>query len=255
MKVISFFNRKGGTGKTSLSFMFARYIAASKNKVIFLDLDPQRTATNNFIRFSDITKNDIIEKNIFEVLLDKKSISGCKLSIDSFTDILAGSYDLSEIQATASPFCIQDIKENVKDDYDYMIIDNAPNFSNIIQAAIVAADLVIIPTLPALEDVEQAHWTLDRVRKVNRQAECKILMNQFNFDRFGKLVSEILEAYEPIFKDDLLKFAIPDSQKIRAYTATGEKITNAKNKESILDNFSNLYNYVSGQSIPALIEF
>ena len=255
MKTVSFFNRKGGVGKTALSFMFARYVAAAGNKVIFIDLDPQRTATNHFLRCSDIAKKDILERNIFEVLLDRKSVAACLLSVDTNTDLLAGTYDLAEIQATASPFCIQDVQTVTKDDYDYMILDNAPNFSNIIQASIVAADAVIIPTLPALEDVEQAHWTLDRVRKINRAADVRVLLNQFSYDRFGSMIDDILTAYRPIFGESLFDFAIPQSQKIRAYTATCEHVTTAKSKAAILDGFAALYSYIAGANVPALVDF
>lgn len=244
MKTIVFFNRKGGTGKTSLSFMFSRYLSAAGHKTVFIDADPQRTATGNFTRLYDIPRETIQDKNLFFVLLDKQTAQDALIQIDDNTRLIAGSYDIAEIQSSTSPHGITDITANL--DADYCVIDNAPNFSALISAALSGADTVVIPTLPAYEDLEQSAWSLKRARKVNRTATIKILLNQCTVDGIGGLSKELLEFFQPEIGAELITgFSIPQSKYVRAYTATGERITSAKAKNKLLKSFTSLYSLIT----------
>lgn len=236
MKTICFFNRKGGAGKTSLSFLFARFLAASGKKVLFLDLDPQRTATNHFSRLEGIDRETYKDKNAFPVLMGKTSIEEAIIKTPDNIDLLPGSYDLAEIQATISPFAVAEILKPVKKNYDYCIQDHAPNWSNLIQAGIISADTVLIPSLPAIEDLEQTEWSFNKTKSTNPKADVKIIMNQLS--KPGRLERELLDHFQPSFNGSLLETYIPATGLIRRYTATGEKITTAKAKTDFLNKFS-----------------
>ena len=238
MKIASIYNRKGGTGKSSLCFLAARYLAKAGRRTLAVDLDPQRTITNHFARLENLDGEKAKNKNAFTVLMEKDAIYEARQEIGDNLDLLPGSYDLSEIQSNLPVYAVRDALEHVLDEYDYCLLDNAPNWTALIQASLFAAGLVVIPTLPAAEDLEQAEWSLIRAAKVSR-AERRIVLNQHNGERAGKRVRELMEYYGPVFNSFLLESWIPSSSLVRRYTGTGEELNQAaKNKADFMERFA-----------------
>ncbi|MBK9498706.1 MAG: AAA family ATPase [Leptospiraceae bacterium] len=242
MKTISYYNRKGGVGKTTVSFLFSRFLISAGKKVLILDLDPQKSLTSHFTRLHKIDRKRLKEQNAFTVLLGKDDINEAIIQIDSekFSNcyILPGSFDLSDIQGNISILSVKNALKQLKIKFDYCIIDLSPNFSTLIQAALVSSDLIIIPSLPAIEDMEQADWTYKKIETVCG-ADRKILLNQFKHDKPGKLEKEVMDFYIPSFNGHCLKHSIPPSGLIRRYTQTGESITSsAKAKVSFMESFA-----------------
>lgn len=252
MKTISFYNRKGGVGKTTISFLFSRFLAAANKKILILDLDPQKSLTSHFARLHKMDRKILKEQNAFSVLLGKDNINDtiAQIDKDKFSNcyLLPGSFDLSDIQGNISILSVKNSLKQLKIKFDYCIIDLSPNFSTLIQAALVASDLIIIPSLPAIEDMEQADWTYKKIETVC-DAERKILLNQFKFDKPGKLEKEVMDFYIPTFNGHCLKYSIPPSGLIRRYTQTGESITLlAKSKVSFMENFTSFVKEVTKEN-------
>jgi chromosome partitioning protein len=247
MKTISFFNRKGGPGKTSLSFLFARFLAAAAARVLFIDTDPQRTATNHFARLERIKRQEYLDKNIFNVLLDRQGIRDAIIKAGNVS-LLASSFDLSEIVASTSAFAIKNILDELQKDYDYCIIDHGPNFSQLNESGLFASDIIVIPTLPDVEGLEQTEWSIKKIARVAPDAKMKIIINQFKGEHPGKLERELLEMFGPVLDGKLLNSSIPATKLIRRYTATGEQINDtAKGKAAFLDKFTEFVNEVTGK--------
>jgi len=244
MKIISFYNRKGGAGKTSLSFLFAHYLSAINKDVLFVDLDPQITATNHFARLNRISRNQFAEKNAFNVLMDKMTAADVIIQAGQIS-LLPGSMDLSEIQSNVSPFAIKEMLKPLQ--YDYCIIDHAPNWSALIQSALFASDLIIIPSQPAVEEFEQAEWTYKRASKVS-EADKKIILNRSGSGKPGRIEKQLLIDYNPRLNGAILKTSIPESNLVRRYTSTGEKITTAKSKQKFLSAFSQFVGEAIGEN-------
>ena len=246
MKTISFYNRKGGVGKTILSFMFARFLSTTGKKVLFLDLDPQRTATNHFARIEDIDRKEYLEKNCFDVLRNVKNIKDSLIQAGEVS-LLAGNYDLSELMFDQQR--IKDILTECENDFDYCIIDNAPNYTLIHQSMIHASDIIIIPTLADHENLEQTAWTSNRVTKVKPDIEKRILLNQYNLEKPVKKEKEYLEQFLPLFENIVLPVSIPEKKDIvRSYSARNEKVTTAKSKQLFLNNFTQFVNTVTNNN-------
>lgn len=112
-KIISFLNQKGGVGKTTLSSNIATAIASSSVKVLLVDADPQGSLRD---------WNDANNGKFIPVIgLDRETLP---------KDIMG-----------------------IKQSYDYIIIDGAPQSSKLAAAATKASDLVIIPVTPSPYDV------------------------------------------------------------------------------------------------------
>jgi len=253
MKTISFFNRKGGVGKTSISFLFSRYLANTGHRVLQLDLDPQRTLTNHFLRLEGIKLSNLQDKTIFEVILEKIGINEAIIKSKHLSvSIIPGSFDLSEIQSNISNFAIKDILEPIRNDFDYCICDNAPNWSSLIQSSLFISDKIIIPTLCAIEDFEQTQWSLSKTKKVT-DAERNILLNQFNGEKISRNDQELLDLFSEVFEGHLLKSSIPNSNLVRRYTLRGENITDAKGKAKFLSHFTSFVNEIIGKEVKATV--
>jgi len=249
MKIISFFNRKGGVGKTSISFLFGRYLANTNNRVLLLDLDPQRTLTNHFLRLEGTEPTRLKDKTVFEVLLEKIKIHEAIIqSKQNSLSILPGSFDLSEIQSNISNYAIKDILGPVNNDFDYCICDNAPNWSALIQSSLFISDKIIIPTLCSIEDFEQTQWSLAKIKKAT-DAERMIVLNQFNIDKISKNDQELLSLFNGVFEDCLLKSSILSSGLVRRYTLRGENITDAKGKAKFLNHFTRFVNEITDKKV------
>lgn len=245
MKTISFYNRKGGTGKTSLSVLFAKYLSAAGYHVLYIDLDPQKTATNIFSRLDGIPRKVFLDNNIFNVF--RKTQEG-KKAITDITDrlhVIGSHFDLMLLQSTIIQNEIKDIIKSFKS-YDYIIMDFGPNYNNLTMAGIYATDLLVIPTAIDTENLEQTEWTFRTAQRINTQIKCKVVINRCKAKR-SKLDLEILDNFRPFFQEHLLESFIPETPLFRRYMDTGERITDtAKNKTALKSYFKSFVREVTG---------
>ena len=145
-KIIAFANQKGGVGKTTTCINLAAYVAAMGNKVLVLDLDPQGNATSGLgiDKESDMrTIYDLIsgDSNIDEVIQETLVED---LDIIPSTVDLAGA-EIDMVQMPQREKILKGILEQVKDRYDFIMIDCPPSLGLITVNALTACNSVIIP--------------------------------------------------------------------------------------------------------------
>ena len=241
IRIVSFYNRKGGVGKSSLCFLTARYLARTGQRVLVLDLDPQKTISSHFMRLEGFRHEPGRDPDAFSLMLDKHAVYEAAVDVKENIRLVPGSYDMSEIQSNVSVFRVQEALDPASEEYDFCLIDNAPNWSALIQSALFASGLIVIPALPAIEDMEQAQWSLIRAAKVSKGVR-RIVLNQHSA-RPGRVVRTLLRHYEPYFRDFLLESWIPQSGLVRRYTGTGEEINSfARSKRAFMKCFSAFVN-------------
>lgn len=137
MKTITVWNRKGGVGKTTLSFNLASCLATEhQKKVLGIDLDEQMNFSLMLEKGTGRTKADIVK-------LAKDNFKDMKKAVykGKNVDYIRGSHAKAYVQT------INGLYEGLKSlrDYDYVIIDCPASFSHIVQSAIYAADFVLVP--------------------------------------------------------------------------------------------------------------
>jgi chromosome partitioning protein len=145
-KIIAFANQKGGVGKTTTCINLAAYIAVMDKKVLIVDLDPQGNATsglgidknNNMKTIYDLISGDTLINEVIQ----KTLIEG--LDIIPSTVDLAGA-ELDMVQMPQREKIIKGILDQVKDDYDFIMIDCPPSLGLITVNALTACNSVIIP--------------------------------------------------------------------------------------------------------------
>lgn len=147
MKIITVASVKGGAGKSTTALSLATVLSRD-SKILILDLDPQGSSSAHLIEETDSEYS--FDNTIREVLLGEKELNDILIHPwvnVSFApaDLRLSSIDQDLSQENNAIFLLNDILENVKDDYDYVVIDTSPNTGLATRMALTAADFVVIP--------------------------------------------------------------------------------------------------------------
>ncbi len=142
--IITFSSMKGGVGKTTDAILTATNIAARGFKVLFFDLDTNNSGTMFFTQGIDgIT--DLIElKNVFESLshndFEKYSIPSRIENID----IIPSHLNIFKLRGIGYNE-LQKTLKGYESKYDYVVIDTAPTYDNLVINALLASDIILTP--------------------------------------------------------------------------------------------------------------
>lgn len=196
MKAIAFWNRKGGTGKTTTTGNTAAYLA-EYGRVLMIDTDPQGNLT------SWMAKDPQAE--LADVLNGTMALTECIQSVGQNLDILptfAIGGDLKEYAETKlfkQPFAFADLCDSIEQaGYDYAVFDLAPGDSILERSVIGSVDEVILVANPeyfAADGLEAATSTLQEVRKAMRAtfSSGKLVANRIHKNYAAHQV--LLESY------------------------------------------------------------
>ena len=129
-RIIAIANQKGGVGKTTTSINLSASLAAKGKKVLVIDTDPQGNTTSGF----GIEKNEL-ENTIYELLLGESKLEDCiiPLKFDNLSLVpsnvnLAGA-EIELIGVDDKEFILKKAVDQVRDQYDFIIIDCPPSLN------------------------------------------------------------------------------------------------------------------------------
>lgn len=152
--IITITNNRGGVGKSTTAQTLAIGLAQKHKKVLLIDLDPQCNTSGTF-------KVDKAPNNIYKVLKNECDIRDAIYS-NNVIDLISGSLELSraddEFKRDAYFYkmhkLIKEQLDKIKNNYDFIIIDTAPNLSLMTTNAIYSSDYVLIPMLADIYSIQ-----------------------------------------------------------------------------------------------------
>ena len=169
-KIISFANQKGGVGKTTSCVNIAASLGLLGYKVLIVDLDPQGNTTSGVgvskKGLKGSTKELLTgEKPAKEIIVDTPFEN---LSVIPTNTALAGAeFDLFDFEE--SEFRMKKTLSEIKDEFDYILIDCPPSLGMLTVNAFAASDGVIVPMqceFYALEGLSQLMVTINRIKRL-----------------------------------------------------------------------------------------
>ncbi|MEQ1438055.1 ParA family protein [Fontimonas sp. SYSU GA230001] len=211
--VIAVANQKGGVGKTTTSINLAASLAATKRRVLLVDLDAQGNATMGVgVDKSTLTRTgrDVLleQAPIREVIQELPSLGLWLLPANG--DMTEAEIKLRDV--AVGDFALRTALAEVADEYDYIVLDCPPALSKLTVNALVAADGVLIPMqceYYALEGLSALMDTIQKIRRViNPRLEVEGLLRTM-YDPRNNLAVDVSNQLIQHFGDKVYRTLVP----------------------------------------------
>ncbi|MBS4023329.1 MAG: ParA family protein [Dethiobacter sp.] len=227
-RVIAVTNQKGGVGKTTTAVNLSACLAEVGKTVLLLDADPQGNATSGIglekrrirVCIYDALINDLPLKNVIQ----RSPLE--RLDVVPATIQLAGA-EIELVATISREVRLRRILEEVRSDYDYIIIDCPPSLGLLTLNALTAADTVLVPIqceYYALEGLSQLKNTVTLVQKhLNSELRYEgVLLTMF--DSRTNLANQVAEEVHSHFGSLVFKSVIPRNVRLSEAPSHGQPI-------------------------------
>lgn len=228
--ILAVINQKGGVGKSTTAVNLGAALGEKNYKVLLVDLDAQGNATTGVgydkTQCELSTYNCLVDDNVSTEdavsEIDTKNMWLLPATID-----LAGA-ETKLVDEIAREFRLNDALKEIKDDFDFILVDCPPSLGLLTINALAAANQLIIPIQCEFYALEGLSKIIDSMNMVKKRINPKL--DVFGvvitmYDKRTTLSKDVANEVENVFGDKVFKTRIPRTVRISEAPSYGEPIT------------------------------
>jgi chromosome partitioning protein len=228
-RVIAIANQKGGVGKTTTAINLGACLAVAEKKTLIIDIDPQGNATSGM----GIERGEL-EQSVYDVLVEGAEVSAVARREIHFPylDVVPSTRDLvgAEVELVSAQdreLVLRAQIEEVRDEYDYVLVDCPPSLGLLTLNTMAAADSVLIPIQCEFYALEGLSQLLNTVRLVQRNLNPHLEIDGVlltMFDQRLNLSRQVADEAKEYFGDRVFQTVIPRNVRLAEAPSFGKPI-------------------------------
>ena len=228
-KIIAVANQKGGVGKTTTAVNLVASLGELGKKVLLIDMDPQGNASSGFG-----VEKEKLDKTVYELLIGACSVKDCLINevLDNISLIPASvnlaAAEIELIDVKDKEYILRDEIDQIKNDYDLVVIDCPPSLNMLTINSMTTAESVLIPIqceFYALEGLSQLIHTINLIReRMNPRLDVDGVVFTM-YDARTNLSAQVVENVKANLKYPIYNTLIPRNVRLAEAPSYGMPIT------------------------------